>query len=81
MFVVAQTYYHNWRASVDGRFVPLLRANYTFQAVEIPAGHHEVRLTYVDRLFQIGAIISSLAVMGCVFTLWRNSRSDCSSKT
>ena len=41
LVVVAQTYYHNWRARLDGsngRQPLLLRANLAFQAVEIPAG-------------------------------------------
>jgi len=70
MLVIAQCYYHNWKASLDGRPVPLLRANHAFQAVEVPSGRHEVRLVYVDRKFQIGAAISLttlLASLICFF--------------
>jgi hypothetical protein len=65
MLVMAQAYYHCWRASVDGADVPLWRANYAFQAVEVPSGRHEVRLVYVDRAFQAGAIISIVALIVC----------------
>ena len=38
LLVLTQSYYHNWKAAVDGVEVPLWRANYAFQAVEVPAG-------------------------------------------
>ncbi len=43
---VAETWYPGWRAWVDGRSVPLLRAEYLFRAVPLPAGAHEVTLRY-----------------------------------
>jgi hypothetical protein len=74
MLVVAQAYYHCWRASVDGAPVPLWRANYGFQALEVPPGRHEVRIVYVDRAFQTGAIISIIALMVCVAVIWKGAR-------
>jgi hypothetical protein len=74
MLVVAQAYYHCWRASVDGAPVPLWRANYAFQALEVPPGRHEVRIVYVDRAFQAGAIMSILALLVCVAVIWKGSR-------
>jgi hypothetical protein len=69
LLVVAQAYYHCWKATVDGRPVPLWRANYAFQAVDVPAGRHEVRLTYEDRAFRMGAGLS-LAALGCCVVGW-----------
>lgn len=63
MLVVAQAYDHPWRAYVDGRRTPLWRANGAFQALQVPAGTHEVKLTYVDWNFRAGLIIS-LATLG-----------------
>jgi len=74
MLVVAQAYYHCWRANVDGAAVPLWRGNYAFQALEVPPGRHEVRIVYVDRAFQTGAIISIMALMVCVAMIWKGSR-------
>jgi len=68
--VVAQTFYHDWRASVDGQSVPLLRANYAFQAVEIPQGRHRIVLRYVDRAFESGAVLSVVAWIGCFVGLF-----------
>lgn len=64
--VVAQTFYHDWRATVDGIEVPLLRANHAFQAVQVPQGTHKVVLRYVDRAFQLGALLSVIGWVGCL---------------
>jgi hypothetical protein len=69
LVVVAQTYYHNWRAEIDGQPVPLLRANVAFQAVQVPAGTHKVHLFYRDRAFEIGAAISLCMWVNC-FVAW-----------
>jgi len=73
LVVVAQTYYHWWRAEVDGRPTPVWRANYAFQALEVPAGRHQVRLSYQDRLFQAGGFLSCLSLAGCL-AIWLRSR-------
>jgi len=75
MFVMAQAYYHCWQATVDGTGVPLWRANGGFQAVEVPAGQHQVLLEYKDRAFQIGCAISLAALLlGAVICFFRNVR-------
>lgn len=63
---VAQPFYHPWRAYVDERPVRLWRANYAFQAFEVPAGRHQVKLVYEDRVFQCGAVISLATLVLCV---------------
>jgi hypothetical protein len=69
LVVVAQTWYHNWRAYVDGRPAPLLQANHAFQAVQVPAGRHSIRLAYEDRAFQFGAAVSICMVVNCFIFL------------
>ena len=71
MVVIAQSFYHNWRAFVDGQQVRLWRANYAYQALEIPAGQHEVTLVYRDRAFYLGAVASALSLALCFVLLWR----------
>ena len=69
LVTVAQSFYHPWKAFVDGQPVKLWRANYAFQAVEVPAGKHTVRLVYVDEKFRLGVGISlaGLAVCGLLW--------------
>jgi len=69
LVVVAQTWYHNWRAYVDGQPAPLLRANYAFQAFQVPAGQHYVRLAYEDLAFQFGAAVSICMAVNCFICL------------
>jgi hypothetical protein len=65
MLVLGQAYYHNWEASVDGVAAPLWRANYAFQAVEVPAGKHRILLEYKDKALRLGGAISLAAVLVC----------------
>jgi hypothetical protein len=69
MVFVSQSYYHNWNAQVDGKPVPLWRANYAFQAVEMPAGRHELTLVYRDKMFLIGTLLAVWAGLICA-ALW-----------
>jgi hypothetical protein len=71
LVVVSQTYYHDWRAYVDGRQTPLLRANDAFQAIQVPAGTHQIRLAYEDRAFKTGAAFSIAAWLLCLICLFR----------
>lgn len=64
--VISQTYYHQWRAYVDDQETQLLRANYAFQAVQIPQGRHHIRLVYVDRAFYFGALLSAVGLLVCM---------------
>lgn len=77
VLVIAQMYYHCWSAYLDGRPVPLWKANAAFQAVGVPAGRHRVELIYEDRMFQVGAVISGVGWAGCFgFWWWLKRRSQ-----
>ncbi len=74
--VVLDPFFPGWTATLDGRPAALLRADYAFEAVVVPAGRHALRLEYHSRLLPIGAAVSLgtlaalLAVLG-----WRRRRS------
>jgi hypothetical protein len=65
MVVLTEAYYHNWTAQVDGKPARLWRANYAFEAVEVPAGRHEVILVYQDEAFRAGTAVSLCAILLC----------------
>src|SRR5262249_25047593 len=44
--VLADVWYPGWRCTVDGRDVPLYRADFLFRAVELPEGAREVAFTF-----------------------------------
>ena len=66
MVVAAQTFYPCWKASVDRHPARLWRANYAFQALQIPAGRHEVQFIYRDRCFIAGLVISVVTLIFCI---------------
>jgi hypothetical protein len=71
---LSEVFYPGWRASVDGHSAEILRANYLFRAVPLPAGRHEVRLEFRPLTFQLGAAITALTVLGLLvlgFLSWR----------
>jgi hypothetical protein len=46
LLVVSQSFYPGWQARVDGRRVPIVRADYLLQGVPVDAGSRLVELTY-----------------------------------
>ncbi len=74
MIVAAQTFYPAWKAFVDGKPVRLWRANHAFQAIEVPAGTHQVKLAYRDRKFYLGAAASLATLAICGICLFRKRR-------
>ena len=40
--VVSELYYPDWKARVDGRETPILKADGFLRAVRLPRGHHHV---------------------------------------
>ncbi len=66
LIVLSQTWYPAWKATLDGQPVPIYRANHAFQAIQSPAGHHVLKLVYEDRAFYLGALISGVALLGCI---------------
>jgi hypothetical protein len=69
LLVISENYYPSWRARLDGEPVPLLRADYTLRAVEVPAGRHRVSLEYRSPLFRAAvwtSLLSTLFVAGLI---------------
>jgi hypothetical protein len=71
--VILEPFYPGWTATLDGRPVPLWRADYAFEAVPVPAGRHALRLEYRNRWVAAGAAVS-LASLGLLVAAlgWRH---------
>lgn len=59
--VIGDTYYPGWEAEVDGRPQAIWRADYTFRAIALLPGDHNVVLQYRPFWFQFGALVSAVA--------------------
>ena len=63
LLVVAMTYYPGWEATVDGTPTRILRADYAFLAVPLPAGATSVVLAYRPATFRAGLALSALGLV------------------
>jgi len=64
--VLSETFYPGWRATVNGRRAPVLRADYLFRAVEAPAGASQIILTYSPPMWWLGLGLCGLTVVGLI---------------
>jgi hypothetical protein len=72
--VVTDAFDAGWRATVDGRTAPVLRANLAFRAVAVPAGRHTVEMVYRPASVTAGLLISLVAAAACALALERGRR-------
>ncbi|MFQ5343894.1 MAG: YfhO family protein, partial [Anaerolineae bacterium] len=69
--VMSDVWYPGWRAQIDDAAAPVLRANYAFRAVPVPAGSHRVRIFFAPLTWKIGVAISAAVLLGTILTaLW-----------
>jgi hypothetical protein len=67
--VLTDTWFPGWRARLDGVEVALLRADHAFRAVALPAGTHEIELSFAPRGLRAGVAISLGALLVVVVML------------
>jgi uncharacterized membrane protein YfhO len=79
LLVFSEIYYaEGWKASIDGKESPVIRANYVLRAMEVPAGNHEIVFRFEPKSFSNGnriSLFSSIAVLGLLgFTAFMSFR-------
>lgn len=72
--ILTDSYYNGWRAYLDGKEVPVYRANVSFRAVRVPAGKHQVRFEFFPLSFYGGIGIAAISLFVCTFFLFKNRR-------
>jgi hypothetical protein len=71
LLVFSELFYPGWRATVDGRRVPILRANAILRAVEVPAGQHKVEMDFDPPSVKLGLAISGATLLLSVaYVVW-----------
>lgn len=61
--VFSEHYYPGWKAYLDGKRTPIIRANYVFRAVQVSEGKHKVRFIFEPESFYFGVVLASLALI------------------
>ncbi len=62
--VISDQDYPGWEARVNGELVPILRGNYAFRAVRVPAGESRVEFQYRPRSVRAGFAVSLATAIG-----------------
>ena len=70
----SETFDRHWRATIDGRPVPVFAADYAFQAVAVPAGSHRVAFVYSDAATLAAMALSLGALLAAALALGRPTR-------
>ncbi len=82
LLAIADNWYPAWRARVNGREAPVLRAYHTLRAVPVPAGESEVELRYrsdaVLRSFWLGFAVLAGLLAANAARMWRARRATAS---
>ncbi len=69
---MADVWYPGWVVSIDGKPASILRADYLFRAVAVPAGTHTIEWIYRPTSFYLGAAISGSVWLGlAALVIWR----------
>lgn len=61
--VLVDSWFPGWTCSIDGKPVPIHKANYAFRAVEVPGGTHHVRFDFRPKSYVRGRWISEITAL------------------
>ncbi|MFC1546267.1 YfhO family protein [bacterium] len=71
------SYHKDWKAYINGEEQPVIRANYNFMAVTVPAGESKVIFRFKPRFFYYGLYISLISILFCLicgYYFYRNKK-------
>lgn len=63
LLVISEQAYPGWRAWLDGREVPLVRADVILQALVVPAGRHRVEIRFDPLSVKVGLAVTLLTLL------------------
>lgn len=75
-FSLSEQLFSGWRATVDGKPVPIESWSGAFQAIQVPPGGHTVEFRFRSKGLRTGAWISAAALLGLALVARRSRRSE-----
>ncbi|HUI91718.1 MAG TPA: YfhO family protein [Chitinivibrionales bacterium] len=79
LLVLSEIDYPSWKATVDGKPAPVLRADYALRAIPVEKGSHKVVCYFSEDVFKKGLVLSLISLL---LTLalgvwgWRSERKE-----
>jgi len=68
--VFSEMYYEKgWKALIDGKETPIMRADYTLRAIVIPPGEHTIAFKFEPQVVKTGSFITLVSSIGMLFLL------------
>jgi len=64
--VTSDLYYPGWSVTIDGAPAQILRSNYAFRGVKLPAGQHSVRFEFTPKTFYYGLTLSAFSLLALI---------------
>jgi uncharacterized membrane protein YfhO len=68
--VFSEMYYEKgWKALIDGKETPIMRADYALRAIVVPAGKHTIEFKFEPQVVKTGSAITLVSGIGMLFLL------------
>lgn len=81
VIVFSEIFYPGWKATVDGKEVPLARVNYVLRALRVEAGEHDIVLSFFPESVDTTETIAYaamgvllIAIIACALLAWRRRK-------
>ena len=60
---LSEIWYPAWKAYIDGENTKVLCADFSFRAIEVPKGNHEIKFIFSSSYFKLGALITIISLL------------------
>lgn len=69
LLFLTDNYAQGWKATIDGKNVQILRADYTFRAIPVEKGKHTIRFSYDPWSFRLGVYLAMIGLIGMLIMI------------